>query len=54
MKMNLHTYIQELQLVDIFLFQELQPTLDELGILTPEAMDYDQPELALPNPYDIH
>jgi len=37
-----------------YMLQELQPTLDELGILTPEAMDYDQPELALPNPYDIH
>jgi cytochrome c oxidase subunit 5a len=31
-----------------------RPTLDELGILTPEEMGYDKPELALPNPYDIH
>merc|ERR1712241_659409 len=34
--------------------QELKPTLDELGILTPDEMGYGQPELALPNPYDIH
>ena len=31
-----------------------RPTLDELGILTPEELGYDRPELALPNPYDIH
>jgi hypothetical protein len=31
-----------------------RPTLDELGILTPEEMGYDKPELALPSPYDIH
>jgi len=37
-----------------YMLQELKPTLDELGILTPEQMGYDQPELALPNPYDIH
>ena len=36
------------------LFQELKPTLDELGIATPEELGYDKPELALPNPYDIH
>ena len=34
--------------------QELKPTLDELGILTPEDLGYNQPELALPNPYEIH
>jgi len=34
--------------------QELKPTLDELGILLPEEMGYDKPELALPNPYEIH
>ena len=38
----------------IFDFQELKPTLDELGILTPEEMGYNVPELALPNPYEIH
>lgn len=37
-----------------FLFQELRPTLDELGISTPEELGYDKPELALPNPYEIH
>ena len=35
-------------------FQELKPTLDELGIATPEELGYDKPELALPNPYEIH
>jgi cytochrome c oxidase subunit 5a len=34
--------------------QELKPTLDELGIQTPEELGYHQPELALPNPYNIH
>merc|ERR1712179_553141 len=37
-----------------YMVQELKPTLDELGILLPEEMGYDQPELALPNPYNIH
>ena len=37
-----------------YMLQELKPTLDELGINTPTEMGYDQPELALPNPYDIH
>merc|ERR1712096_388175 len=37
-----------------YILQELKPTLDELGILTPEQLGYNQPELALPNPYDIH
>jgi cytochrome c oxidase subunit 5a len=37
-----------------FVLQELKPTMDELGILSPAEMDYDQPELALPNPYEIH
>merc|ERR1712110_391879 len=34
-----------------YMLQEIQPTLDELGIPTPEDMGYDKPELALPNPY---
>ena len=38
----------------LVLFQELKPTMDELGILTPEEMGYDKPELALPNPFEIH
>jgi len=37
-----------------YMMQELQPTLTELGIATPGDLGYDQPELALPNPYDIH
>jgi len=37
-----------------YIIQEIKPTLDELGISTPEEMGYDQPELALINPYDIH
>lgn len=37
-----------------FIYQELKPTLDELGIPTLEEMGYDKPELALPNPYEIH
>ena len=37
-----------------YMLQELKPTLDELGILTPEEMGYDKPELALPNPFEIH
>jgi len=37
-----------------YMMQELKPTLEELGISTPEEMGYNQPELALPNPYDIH
>merc|ERR1711983_372956 len=37
-----------------YMVQELRPTLDELGVLLPEEMGYDKPELALPSPYDIH
>jgi cytochrome c oxidase subunit 5a len=37
-----------------YMLQELQPTLDELGINTLEEMGYEQPELALPNPFEIH
>jgi len=36
-----------------YMLQELRPTLDELGILTPEEMGYDKPELMLPNPYEM-
>jgi cytochrome c oxidase subunit 5a len=36
------------------IINHFRPTLDELGILTPEEMGYDKPELALPSPYDIH
>ncbi|KAI1301432.1 Cytochrome c oxidase subunit 5A, mitochondrial [Halotydeus destructor] len=37
-----------------YLIQEIRPTLDELGISTPEELGYDKPELAMANPYDIH
>lgn len=30
-----------------YLMQEIKPTLDELGVSTPEEMGYDEPELAL-------
>ncbi|XP_057339192.1 cytochrome c oxidase subunit 5A, mitochondrial [Microplitis mediator] len=36
-----------------YVVQEIRPTLDELGILTPEEMGYDKPELALISPYDM-
>merc|ERR1712045_115613 len=37
-----------------YIMQELKPTMDELGIPSLEEMGYNQPELALPNPYEIH
>ena len=37
-----------------YMMQELQPTLVELGIPTLNEIGYDKPELALPNPYEIH
>lgn len=30
-----------------YILQEISPTLEELGIDTPEALGYDKPELAL-------
>lgn len=36
-----------------YIKQEIKPTLDELGILTPEQMGYDKPELALKDVYDM-
>ena len=35
----------------LYFFQELKPTLDELGISLPEELGYDKPELMLQNPY---
>ncbi|XP_015908280.1 cytochrome c oxidase subunit 5A, mitochondrial [Parasteatoda tepidariorum] len=35
-----------------YILQEIRPTLDELGILTPEEMGYDKPELWLPNHFE--
>jgi len=37
-----------------YMLQQLQPTLEELGIPSLSDMGYDKPELALPNPYEIH
>jgi len=37
-----------------YIIQELRPTLNELGVSTPEELGYDKPELATVNPYDIH
>lgn len=36
-----------------FLLTEIGPTLKELGILTPEEMGYDKPELACADVYDM-
>ena len=44
---------QTLKTIRLEIFsQELKPTLDELGILTPAEMGYDKPELWMPNPYE--
>lgn len=37
-----------------YIIQEIRPTLDELGINTPEELGYDKPELALQSVWDIH
>ena len=37
-----------------YIIQEIRPTLDELGISTPEELGYDKPELAMQNPFDMH
>ena len=37
-----------------YIESQIQPALDELGILTPEQMGYDKPELALQNVEDMH
>ena len=39
---------------DLILSQELAPVMKELGIPSPAELGYDKPELALPNPYNIH
>ncbi|GFS80906.1 cytochrome c oxidase subunit 5A, mitochondrial [Nephila pilipes] len=35
-----------------YIVQEIRPTLDELGILTPEEMGYDKPELCMPDVWE--
>uniref|UniRef100_A0A4D5R9E6 Cytochrome c oxidase subunit 5A, mitochondrial n=1 Tax=Scolopendra viridis TaxID=118503 RepID=A0A4D5R9E6_SCOVI len=37
-----------------YILQEIRPTLDELGISTPEEMGYDKPELHLQSVYNMH
>lgn len=37
-----------------YILQEITPTLNELGIDTPEKLGYDKPELALQSVYEIH
>jgi len=36
-----------------YMLKEISPTLKELGILTPEEMGYDKPELAVKDVYDM-
>ncbi|XP_064607737.1 cytochrome c oxidase subunit 5A, mitochondrial-like [Liolophura sinensis] len=36
-----------------YLLQEIRPTLQELGISTPEELGYDKPELALKDVFDM-
>ncbi|XP_067002541.2 cytochrome c oxidase subunit 5A, mitochondrial [Anabrus simplex] len=36
-----------------YILQEIRPTLDELGVNTPEELGYDKPELALKSVYDM-
>jgi cytochrome c oxidase subunit 5a len=38
----------------MIIVQEIKPTLDELGINTPDEMGYDKPELALKSVFDVH
>uniref|UniRef100_A0A146KXW9 Cytochrome c oxidase subunit 5A, mitochondrial n=1 Tax=Lygus hesperus TaxID=30085 RepID=A0A146KXW9_LYGHE len=35
-----------------YILQEIQPTLDELGVDTPEELGYDKPELHTPSVYE--
>ncbi|VDH98538.1 cytochrome c oxidase subunit 5a [Mytilus galloprovincialis] len=37
-----------------YIVQEIRPTLDELGVFTPEEHGYDKPELYLVDTEDIH
>lgn len=37
-----------------YVIKEIKPTLEELGISTPEEMGYDKPELALKSVFDVH
>lgn len=35
-----------------YIMKEIKPTLEELGVNTPEELGYDQPELALKTVYE--
>jgi cytochrome c oxidase subunit 5a len=37
-----------------WLIQEIRPTLDKLGISTPEELGYDKPELGLKSVFEMH
>jgi len=37
-----------------YILKEIKPTLDELGVSTPEELGYDKPELALKSVFDVH
>nr|ABD98750.1 mitochondrial cytochrome c oxidase subunit Va-like protein [Graphocephala atropunctata] len=37
-----------------YIHNEIKPTLEELGIDTPDKLGYDKPELALQSVFDIH
>ncbi|KAJ8916029.1 hypothetical protein NQ315_010897 [Exocentrus adspersus] len=37
-----------------YIIQEIRPTLNELGISTPEELGYDKPELALQSVFEMH
>lgn len=37
-----------------YVLNEIKPTLEELGVDTPDKLGYDKPELALQSVYDIH
>ncbi|XP_076283454.1 cytochrome c oxidase subunit 5A [Lasioglossum baleicum] len=37
-----------------YILQEIRPTLDELGVNTPEELGYDKPELALQSVYEMY
>ena len=60
---EIYPYIVQVQLVRCFhldvavssvvFVQEIQPTLDELGLNTVEELGYDKPELALKSVYDM-
>lgn len=37
-----------------YVLNEIKPTLEELGVDTPDKLGYDKPELALQSVYEIH